>query len=111
MPRRFSQVLYNSVFYKKYRIFALLFLSFLKYTCMSINVFDEVVDFITAAPQPAEIVNYRPSAAMQAHLEVLLYKKQNDLLTDDDRQELEQYMLIEHLMRMAKARAKQRMAA
>ena len=78
---------------------------------MTINVFDEIVDFITSAPQPTQIANYRPSAAMQAHLEVLLYKKQNELLSDDDRQELEQYMLIEHLMRMAKARAKQRMAA
>lgn len=78
---------------------------------MTINVFDEIVDFITSAPQPAEIASYRPSVAIQAQLEILLYKKQNDLLSEDDREELEQYMLVEHLMRMAKARAKQRMAA
>ena len=78
---------------------------------MVINIFDEVVDFITSAPQTVDIIAYRPSLAMQQHLEALLYKKQNDLLSDDDRHELEQYMLIEHLMRMAKQRAKQRLAA
>jgi hypothetical protein len=82
-----------------------------KYLRMTVNVFDEIVDFITSAPQPTEIANYRPSATVQAQLEILLYKKQNDLLSEEDSRELEQYMLIEHLMRMAKARAKQRMAA
>lgn len=76
-----------------------------------LNIFDEVVDFITSAPHPRDIIAYRPSEAMQKQLEVLLDKKQNDLLTEDEREELDQFMLIEHLLRMAKARAKQRMVA
>ena len=78
---------------------------------MVINIFEEVVDFITSAPKTEQIIAYKPSASMQQHLEELLYKKQNDQLSDDDRHELEQYLLIEHLMRMAKLRAKQRLAA
>lgn len=51
---------------------------------MILNVFGELVDFMTSAPQPAEIANYHPSAQMQTAVEGLLYKKQNDLLSAEE---------------------------
>ena len=75
------------------------------------KVFDELVELITSAPQPEQIVHFKPSPAAQKRLEELLLKKREDVLNDDEKHELEQYLTIEHIMRLAKARARQRLAA
>ena len=75
------------------------------------RVFDEIVDFITSTPQPEQILKFKPSADAQMRLESLLDKKREDGLSADENHELEQYLTIEHIMRLAKARARQRLAA
>jgi hypothetical protein len=73
------------------------------------RIYDEVIDFLTALPKPEEVLNFRPSAKAQARLEDLLEKKRNSLLSEKEQHELEQYKTIEHLMRVAKAKAKKRL--
>ena len=75
------------------------------------RVFDEIVDFITSAPQPEQILKFKPSADAQLRLEWLLDKKREDGLSEDENHELEQYLTIEHIMRLAKARSRQLLAA
>ena len=75
------------------------------------KVFDEIVELITSAPQPEQIVHFKPSPAAQKRLEDLLFKKREEELTDEEKHELEQYLTIEHIMRLAKARARQRLVA
>ena len=75
------------------------------------RVFDEIVDFITSAPHPEQIINFKPSTTAQRRLEMLLDKQREEGLTDVEKHELEQYLTIEHIMRLAKARARQRIAA
>lgn len=75
------------------------------------RAFEEIIDFITDAPKPEKIIAFRPSAATQAHLEMLLDKKRADGLSEVEQYELSQFLLIEHLMRMAKAKAKKRLKA
>ena len=77
---------------------------------VSVRLFDEVVDFLTSIPTPAQVVAYRPSVALHAQAERLLEKKRSGDLTEDERQELDYLVVIEHLMRMAKARALKRLA-
>ena len=77
---------------------------------VSVRLFDEVVDFLTSIPTPAQVVAYKPSAALQEQAERLLEKKRSGALTEDERQELDYLVVIEHLMRMAKARAFKRLA-
>lgn len=75
------------------------------------RVFDEIVDFITSAPQPEQILNFKPSTVAQRRLETLLDKKREEGLNEVEKHELEQYLTIEHIMRLAKARARQRLTA
>ena len=75
------------------------------------RIFDEIVDFITSAPLQEQILSYKPSLKAQNRLEELLERKREQELSEGDKHELEQYLLIEHLMRLAKARARQRLAA
>ena len=75
------------------------------------RIFDEIVDFITSTPRPEQILGFKPSAAAQERLEDLLFKKREETLDDIEKHELEQYLTIEHIMRLAKARARQRLTA
>ncbi len=76
---------------------------------VSHRAFDEIVDFITSAPRPEQILSFRPSEKSVRRLEELVEKNQEGNLDEQEKHELQQYMLIEHLMRLAKARARQRL--
>jgi hypothetical protein len=76
---------------------------------VSYRAFDEIVDFITSAPRPEQILSFRPSEKSVKRLEELVEKNQEGSLDEQEKHELQQYMLIEHLMRLAKARARQRL--
>jgi hypothetical protein len=72
--------------------------------------FDEVIDFLTSFPRPEDIVAFKPSVSLQLRAEDLLEKKREGTLSDSESRELDYFMVIEHLMRMAKARARKRIA-
>jgi len=72
--------------------------------------YDEIVSFMLKGKTPEEIIAFRPSAKTQARVEDLLYRQQDEGLTDDETAELRQYVEIEHFMRLAKAKARLRIA-
>jgi hypothetical protein len=78
---------------------------------VAIRVYDEMIDFITSAPRPEEIISFTPSVKSQQRLEDLQFKRREEGLTEEELHELEQFIMVEHIMRMAKAKAKQRLAA
>ena len=75
-----------------------------------VRFFDEIIDFLTSTPTPKEIVAYRPSSALQERADELMEKSKTDALSETDQKELDYFLVIEHLMRMAKIRARQRLA-
>jgi hypothetical protein len=72
--------------------------------------FDEIIDFLTSCPPAEDVVAFKPSAALQNRADVLLEKNREGTLTISEKEELDQFMVIEHLMRLAKARARKRLA-
>ncbi len=69
------------------------------------TVYDEIINFIATGTSPEKVIAFRPSIQMQAHVSDLVFREKNAGLSSDEKLELENYMVIEHLMRMAKARA------
>lgn len=69
------------------------------------TAYDEVIDFIAMGTSPEKVIAFRPSAKMQTRVSELLFKEKNSSLTTAEKSELDNYLVIEHLMRMAKARA------
>lgn len=69
------------------------------------TAYDEVFEFLTSTPSPEQIIAFRPSEATQERLGYLLDQNRNDKLTTDERTELDEFMKIEHFMRMLKAKA------
>jgi len=65
----------------------------------------EVLEFLASLPPPEEIVKLRPSNTLQTRISYLLNKNRTTGLTDEENQEWEQYQYLEHLVRIAKAKA------
>ena len=72
-------------------------------------VYEEIIDFLAAGTTPDSIIAFRPSAAAKAHVEELIHREKTAGLSADETTELNHYMQLEHLMRLAKIRARRYM--
>jgi hypothetical protein len=72
----------------------------------TVKAYEEVVDFIAAGTTPQNVIDFRPSAKTQARVEDLLEREKEGALSPSEKSELDHYLQIEHLMRLAKARAR-----
>jgi hypothetical protein len=70
------------------------------------RVYEEVIDFIAAGTTPGNIVNFHPSEEAKQRVADLIYREKMTGLTRDEASELDHYVQLEHLMRLAKARAR-----
>lgn len=70
----------------------------------------EMIDFIASGTTPEAVVQYRPSAQAQQRLEELLAAAEDGQLTPEQQAELNHFLELEHILRMAKARALQILA-
>ncbi len=70
--------------------------------------YDEVIDFIASGPSAGAVASFRPSDALNERAEMLVQREKRGELTADEKTELDHYLELEHIMRLAKARARQR---
>ncbi len=63
----------------------------------------DVLEFLAGLPMPEEVLSLRPSAALQERIDVHLDRTQDS--TPEDELEWEQIEYLEHLVRLAKAKA------
>lgn len=71
----------------------------------------EILEFLAGLPTPEETIALRPSPSLQARISELLAKNRTNGLTPDEEQEWEHYEYLEHLVRIAKAKAHLRLQA
>jgi hypothetical protein len=67
------------------------------------TVYRYVLDFLISNPTPQQLLEFRPTAAMQARLQELVDKSRSGNVTLSEKQELDEYDRIEHLLVMLKA--------
>lgn len=67
---------------------------------------DEIIDFFVAGKSSEQIDAFRPSEATRERISWLLDHASDDTLSTEERSELEDYLQLEHLMILAKARAR-----
>jgi hypothetical protein len=68
-----------------------------------------IIEVLTSQPTPDQILALQPSASLQQRMSDLLKRKRADGLPSIEAAELERYLFLEHLVRMAKARALQQL--
>jgi hypothetical protein len=70
----------------------------------------EFTDFMTSSPTLEEIANFRLSDESEARLSALLEANRQGTLTAEEAEELAEYGRLEHLMRLMKYRAYEKLA-
>jgi O-succinylbenzoate synthase len=70
------------------------------------KAYEEVIDFIAEGTTPDSIVVFRPSEAAKQRVADLIRREKTTGLTADETSELNHYMELEHLKRLAKTRAR-----
>jgi len=67
----------------------------------------EIIDFIAAGSTPKAVIHFRPSAEAQRRIDDLIERKEDCDLRPEEKAELGHFMELEHILRMAKAKARQ----
>ena len=66
----------------------------------------ELVDFIASGPSRSEVAKFQASDIAKARVADLIRREKTEGLSEEEKEELEQFLQLEHLMRLAKARAR-----
>ena len=74
-------------------------------------VYLEIIDFIASGTTPEAVTNFQPSAAAQQRVTELISREKEQPLSPEEQAELDHFMELEHILRMAKARARQILAS
>jgi hypothetical protein len=70
------------------------------------RVYEEIVDFIAAGVTPDQVATFQPSTHVKDRVAELIVKEKSGGLSPDEAGELEHFMQLEHVMRLAKAKAR-----
>ncbi len=70
----------------------------------------EIIEFFAAGATSEDVVRFHPSPEAQQRVLELIEREKEGGMVPDDRAELDHYMELEHILRMAKAKARQILA-
>ena len=78
---------------------------------IQLNAYQEIVDFMAARPSLEDMSAFRFSEAAEEHINELLAANRRRRLTDVEAAELDEFDKLEHMMRMIKLTALEKLAA
>jgi hypothetical protein len=71
----------------------------------TVKAYEEVVNFIAAGTDPRKTIAFRPSEDVRNRVADLIERERAGDVSSAEKSELDHYLQLEHLMRLAKARA------
>ena len=69
-------------------------------------VYMELVDFVASGTTPEDVANFHPSAEAQERVAELIERERQSALSAEEAAELNRFLELEHILRMAKAKAR-----
>jgi hypothetical protein len=79
----------------------------LRGTMNATKSYEEIINFIAAGTTPESVVSFRSSDIVQQRVAGLVERSNDGTISIEEQSELEDYLQLEHIMIMAKARARQ----
>jgi hypothetical protein len=73
-------------------------------------LFDEILDFLASTPTPQQIIAFKPSDTLQERLDDLLERNRQETLMPYEREELDEFLRMNHFMNMLVIRARQKLS-
>ena len=74
------------------------------------RVYEEIANFIAAEIRPDSLIAFQPSDAAKQQVEDLIRREKSEGLTPEETSELNDYLALEHILTLAKARARARLS-
>lgn len=78
---------------------------------ISLPFYEQVLDFLAQSPSAQEMVDYRPTPAAQRRFSELLEQNRERVLSPQEIEELDHYILVERMISLLKAKAFRRIGA
>jgi hypothetical protein len=69
------------------------------------RAYEEIIDFFAAGTTPKSLIDFQPSEVAKERVADLIFREKTGDLIADEKAELDHYLMLEHLLRLAKARA------
>ncbi|PHI19400.1 hypothetical protein CEQ90_12840 [Lewinellaceae bacterium SD302] len=69
---------------------------------VGLDPINKVVKLLASAPSAEAIIDFRPSEEEQSRFDYLIKKKKTEGLTPDETREADNFLMAEHMIRMAK---------
>lgn len=70
------------------------------------RIYEEIIDFIARGTSPAQLAQFSPSQDTKDRVADLIHREKTTELNEEEASELNHYLEIEHILRLAKARAR-----
>jgi hypothetical protein len=70
------------------------------------NILDEITDFLITRPTPEAIISFRLPEPLEQRAHELMQHNRDNSLTPQERIEMEEFMRLDHLMTLLKAKAR-----
>ncbi|NEO44262.1 MAG: hypothetical protein F6K55_09060 [Moorea sp. SIO4A3] len=71
------------------------------------KIYDEFIDFVAQGTSPESVTKFQFSETTKEQIDDLVERAKLGDLSPSEKNELEQFLVVEHLIRLAKARAHQ----
>lgn len=72
---------------------------------------NSILEVLVNQPEPGQVIALKPSSELQARVSFLLQQSKERKLTPQEDTELNRYLWLEHLVRLAKAHAAKKLAS
>ena len=69
----------------------------------------EIAQFLANHPTPEQIMSFHPSSEVAERAYELIHTERDSSLTEEERKELESYLVIEYLMELVKLEAQRQL--
>jgi hypothetical protein len=70
------------------------------------HLYEEIVDFIASGPSSSEVARFEASPETKERVADLIHREKTSGITAEEAAELDHFLKLEHIMRLAKARAR-----
>jgi len=75
-------------------------------TSIGINLaYEEIINFLAAGITSQSLIEFKISDKVKDRVDKLIFREKNDGISSEEKSELDHYLILEHLLRLAKARA------
>jgi hypothetical protein len=72
------------------------------------QAYEEIIDFLAGGCTPDALIAYQPSEDTKRRVDRLIRREKNEGLTREETSELNHFMELDHILTLAKARARVR---